>query len=77
MAWTYGDYDSLESDAARLARLRLHIDEVRAVIGPDMSSASGSVSFGSLTSYLNRLTDEQMNLDRRREGATLFSTIVI
>ena len=77
MAWTYGDYDSLESDAARLARLRLHIAEVRAVIGPDMSSAPGSVSFGSLTAYLNRLTDERTTLERRTQGATFVRTRVI
>lgn len=76
MAWTYSDYDSLESDAARLARLRLHIAEVRAVIGPDMNSASGGVSFGNLTSYLDKLTDERSTLERRTQGATFVRTRV-
>lgn len=70
MAWTYSDYDSSTDAATRLSRLRLHIAEVRAVLGPDMSSAAGGVNFTNLTSYLKHLLSERDVLEGRSIGRT-------
>lgn len=64
MAWSYQDYESQSTNAARLTRLRLHIGEVSAYIGVDMSSAAGSVSHGGLTQYLQMLSKRRAELEQ-------------
>ncbi len=69
MAWSYSDYDSYTDPAGRAARLRLHIAEVRAAIGPDMSSSPGSVNFANLTAMLRDLKSELSQLERDINGS--------
>lgn len=68
MAWSYSDYDSYTDAAGRAARLRLHIAEVRAAIGPDMASSPGSVNFANLTTLLRDLKSELNQLERDMNG---------
>lgn len=68
MAWSYSDYDSYTDPAGRAARLRLHIAEVRAAIGPDMSSSPGSVNFANLIALLGTLKNELSQLERDMNG---------
>jgi hypothetical protein len=61
-AWQYADWRSMSSDAERLARLRLHIEEVTQKMGPDVSGGGMSVSSGNLDGMLQRLEDEERSL---------------
>lgn len=64
MAWKYADYEEQTDDAARLARLRQHITEVQAEIGPDLANNGRSRGNQPTIDYLNlilrpRLTELQ------------------
>lgn len=55
MAWTYYDYESQSTTAEKRARLELHIAEVSAEVGPDLSIAGRSRTHSALVSYLQQL----------------------
>ena len=60
MAWTYSDWVTLDNVGnARLARLRLHIQEVSDRITEELSSSGRSISSASLTQYLKDLKSEE------------------
>lgn len=64
MAWSYSDWDSTSyTGTARLTRLTLHIQEVRAQLGPDLSSSGKSVNYGGLLQYLERLERKRESLE--------------
>jgi hypothetical protein len=72
MAWTYADFGSFSTDpAARLARLNLHITEVRQEITATVQSDSKSRDANPLVSYLSGLEDRRKELE---ETASLRST---
>lgn len=65
MAWTYHDFEdaaTYATAAARLARLNLHMGEVRAAIQADVSSDGKSRSSGNLVSYLAQLETRRKEL---------------
>lgn len=64
MAWTYNDFESQSSDAARLSRLRLHLTEVRAEVFADIGSESKSRSNSVLVQYLAQLEDRRKELEQ-------------
>lgn len=73
MAYVYADFETYSDAASRLARLRLHIAEVSATLGPDMSSAAGSVSHSSTVEYLAHLNTRRVDLENETlagRGAT-------
>lgn len=61
--WTYADFEEQTTDALRLDRLRLHISEVRAAIGPDVAGDGISRASGSLTAYLKGLEERRRELE--------------
>ncbi len=70
MAWAYADYESQASDADRLSRLRLHIDEVSAKISAAVSDGPASRSTDGLVNYLTTvLTPRRQELERRTASA--------
>lgn len=63
MSWVYGDYITIDSPRERLARLRLHIQEVsNAISSPDLSGDGKSVQYGTLQTYLESLKTEERSL---------------
>lgn len=62
MAYSYANWASQGTPAARLARLNLHIDEVSAQMGPDVASLGHSRSLGSLVQYHATLMQRQKEL---------------
>jgi hypothetical protein len=67
MPWQYGDFDdaaTYPTAALKLARLRLHIGEVRGAISADVSSDGKSRSSGNLVTYLNTLVEERKELEQ-------------
>lgn len=68
MAWTYADFDdaaTYATAAAQLARLNLHIGEVRNSITADVSKDSASRSSGNLVQYLAMLTTRRQELEKK------------
>lgn len=57
------DWASQTSDADRLSQLRVRIAYLEAQLGPDMSSAPGSINFGSMVSHLEYLRKESKRLE--------------
>ena len=55
MAYTYTDYESQNTAAARLARARLFHKELTDKLGADVDSDGTSVRFDAITSALDRL----------------------
>lgn len=65
MAWTYSDYVTLSSGAAKLTRLRLHIQEVSdRISGGSYTLAGISVSKGDMLALRDQLTEEEKALTR-------------
>ena len=64
MAWSYADYETESTDAARLTKLRQHIAEVEAAVGADTSAHGYSRSNSSLESKLTRLHQRRQELER-------------
>lgn len=65
MAYTYNDWmDSATypTAAARLTRLRQHMSEVSAQMGPDVASQGNSRSAGALTTYYQSLLEAERRL---------------
>lgn len=63
MTYTYGDYITIDTPAARLTRLRLHIVEVsQAVLSPNLSGDGKSVDYTAMQQYLRDLKAEEMKL---------------
>lgn len=64
MAWTYSDWRSYadSSPAAKLARLRLHIEEVSDQITADVSKGASSRSVSPLNQYLAMLEKREDRL---------------
>ena len=52
MAYQYNDYITIEDTVAREARLRLHIQEVSAMVTPDVAKGGSSKSSGRVMDYL-------------------------
>jgi hypothetical protein len=59
--YTYGDWVTYpdSNPAAKLARLRLHIQEVSQSIGPDVTKGGSSRSSGSPLGYLQSLKQDE------------------
>lgn len=77
MAWTYANWRSQTTDAARLAALNLYLGELEAAISPEMSSASGTISTNVIAQRIKELEQERDRLERRTQGATFVRTRVI
>ena len=69
MAWTYADWRSQPTDAARLSRLRSHMDEVEAKIDAAVSDGGASRSTDTLETKLARLTEEETKLLARLKSS--------
>lgn len=65
MAWTYNDWPTQTTAAARLSRLREHITEVSAKISLETSSDGHSRSSSTLQTYLDSLFDHERRLEAR------------
>ena len=63
MTWSYADWNSQATDSARLSRLRLHIDEVSAQMGPDVGAGGKYRATSSLQQYLSTLFSERDKLE--------------
>jgi hypothetical protein len=75
MAWQYADFEAQPDDAARLARLVLHIGEVRGQAGQATTSADGkSFSSADTTSYLRDLENRRRELERTQNMAVFRRT---
>lgn len=74
--FTYSDYESQASDAARLERLRLHISEVEDMMDADTSGADMSVSRASLEAKLRRLQERRAELERKVARASMTGVTV-
>jgi hypothetical protein len=61
--WQYHDYGTLTDPVAKLARLKLHIAEVRLKIGPAVSSDGQARSSDTVLNYLNGLVAEEKALE--------------
>lgn len=61
MTWTYSDWRSYpdSNPSAKLAQLRLHIQEVSDAITADVSKHGSSRSSSSLTTYFDRLEEQE------------------
>lgn len=68
MAWTYNNWSSQSTTAARLASLRLHIDEVSAQIGKEISADGKAVSTNALQVYLTGLWGQRDKLEQRPDA---------
>lgn len=60
--WSYADYITYEDAAARLARLRLHIQEVSQKVGASTAAAGTSVDRTTNLQYLQVLKSEEKDL---------------
>ena len=65
MAWTYSDWPSQTTLAARLTRLRLHYEEVADMIGREVSADGKAVSSNANQQYLDRLMTQLDKLEER------------
>ena len=65
MAWTYGDWVTYAPGASRLARLRLHVQEVSDQVVREVSADGKSVSSSAVQAYLNGLMDRMDSEERR------------
>lgn len=54
MGWTYSDYESQATPALRLTKLRLHINEVNAVMGKELTVGMRSERSESLQTHLEK-----------------------
>lgn len=64
MAWTYNDWRSQATPALQLTRLYLHLDEVSAQAGADVSSGGKSRATQSLNDYIRILEENARRLER-------------
>lgn len=77
MAYTYHNWSSQTSDADKLSRLRLHIDEVSAQMGPNLSSGGHSRSTDSLNNYLDKLYKQRDILEGRVAGSARAAAVSV
>ena len=71
--WTYADYITLEG-SAKLARLRLHIQEVsQAIANADVSAHGYQASRGTQMQYLAGLKSEEKTLSGAVGGRVRFA----
>ena len=68
--WTYSAWASQATDSLRLDMLRLHIAEVSAKVGSDVSADGKSVSNLGLITYLDQLQGRMTELEERVQRAT-------
>jgi hypothetical protein len=68
VAWTYSDYESQSTDAARLSRLRLHKQEITDQIAKDYAVAGRSVQTAHLVSYISTIVDPRLRELESRVG---------
>lgn len=73
MNWTYSDWRSQGSAAARLARLRLHMQEVSDAIASAQSLAKdgASKSTHDYVGYLAELQREEHRLEMKADAAAV------
>tara|TARA_R110002072_G_scaffold141401_2_gene286693 strand:+ start:456 stop:707 length:252 start_codon:yes stop_codon:yes gene_type:complete len=62
MAYVYSDYITITDTLARETRLRLHIQEVSALITPDVAKGGSSKSSGSVMALRTELLAELKSL---------------
>lgn len=72
-AWTYADWRSQTGDAARLARLRLHQEEVSGAIRADVAGGGMSRSSSHLVEYLKVLNADESRLMASVDGESAAS----
>jgi hypothetical protein len=66
MAWTYSDWVTYADGSAKLARLRLHVQEVSDKLSnPDYSTEGLSVSRSQLPGYLSTIKSDLASLESR------------
>ena len=65
MAWSYSDWESQSTDAARLTRLRQHLDEIHAVMDASMGGPVSSINFDTLNNYLKYLSERRRELEAK------------
>ena len=58
MAWTYSDYVTYPAGDAKVARLRLHLQEVSNQVGRAVSADGKSVSSAEIRQYRSELVKE-------------------
>jgi hypothetical protein len=69
LTWTYSDYVTLAYGAARLARFRLHVQEVSDAVQKSRSGYGRSVSSGDVQQYLSTLLAAQRDEERKCDAA--------
>lgn len=67
--WAYADWPTVNTTAGQIARLRQHIAEVGAAIGPSVSADGKSRSTGELVSYRQQLMSDLKALEARPDAA--------
>lgn len=70
MAYTYYDWASQATTAAKLTRLNLHIGEVTLQMGPSVSRDGASRSTADIMQYLRLLTEQQRELQSMPDAAS-------
>lgn len=70
MAWTYSDWTSQATDAARLTRLNLHITEVSDAVGREIDADGKRVSSAAVQQYLDTLLRQRERLESRTAGGS-------
>ena len=68
MALDGHDWADQSTDALKLSFVRRYITAINAIMGPDMSSAPGSASFGTMLELIKTMMGERDRLDRRVNG---------
>lgn len=69
MAWTYSDWPTLSTAAARLTRLNLHIQEVSDRVAEEVAGDGKSMSSNAIQNYLDTLMPQRKDLEKRVERA--------
>jgi len=69
MAWTYSNWTSQSTSAARLTRLRLHVTEVSDKVGQELAADGKSVGSSALQAYLGALLTRMDKLEGRSASA--------
>lgn len=75
MAWTYSDWRQQATDADKLTRLRLHLQEVTDAITAEVAGGGMSKSTNSYRSLLDYLQGEERILEARAGGGPMASGI--
>lgn len=78
MAWTYSDWRSQSTTAAKITRLKLHIQEITDAFGPNVSGSDMSVDRSELRQMAADLEQKLDELERspssRINGGVSFGT---